>query len=221
MNNFQKRKLDKIINEGYDFKFSEYISRGVDLFQINIGGFVSYTLIYVIIILGSNFIPSYGSLIGIILGPPLLVGYYIVANKLRKEESFEFGDFFLGFQILIPLIIANLIITIFTLVGLVAFIIPGIYLAVAYMFTQFFIVFHGCNFWEAMEASRQLITKNWWYLLGLLFVITLINLLGVLLIGIGLLVSIPISYCIIYAAFEDIYGLDVMEDEKSDLSYFR
>jgi len=84
MNNFQKRKLDKIINEGYDFKFSEYISRGVDLFQINIGGFVSYTLIYVIIILGSNFIPSYGSLIGIILGPPLLVGYYIVANKLRK-----------------------------------------------------------------------------------------------------------------------------------------
>jgi ABC-type antimicrobial peptide transport system permease subunit len=58
-----------------------------------------------------------------------------------------------------------------------------------------------------MEYSRKLVTKNWWQFFGLAIVLGLINVLGALVLGIGLLVTIPASGLAVYAAFESIVGL--------------
>jgi uncharacterized membrane protein YdcZ (DUF606 family) len=63
------------------------------------------------------------------------------------------------------------------------------------------------NFWAGMEFSRKLISKNWFSFLGFAFVLVLLNLAGVLLLGVGLVVTIPISACVIATAYADIVGL--------------
>ena len=97
---------------------------------------------------------------------------------------------------------------IFIALGLVALIVPGIYLAVAYTFVPLFIVFGKIEFWDGMEFSRKLVTKKWWNIFGFVLLLMLINMVGALAFLVGLLFTIPLSYCAIYVAFEDIVGTE-------------
>jgi uncharacterized membrane protein len=102
---------------------------------------------------------------------------------------------------------------ILTALGVFAFIIPGIYLAVAYSFSVLMAIFGGFDFWTALEESRKLITVRWWKFLVFTLVLVLINLLGILTLGLSLLVSIPVSFYATYLLFEDITK-DVFVEEK-------
>ena len=99
-----------------------------------------------------------------------------------------------------------------TVIGFALLILPGIYLAVAYLFAQPLVIDKGADFWQAMETSRKLITKKWFSFFGLLLVLFLLNLAGAILLGVGLLVTIPLSSCILAAAYEDIVGLNSVAD---------
>jgi uncharacterized membrane protein len=92
---------------------------------------------------------------------------------------------------------------------------PGIYLAIAYIFTVPLIVGKKMEFWPAMEASRKLITKKWTSFFGFSLVLTLINFAGVLLCGVGLLFTAPLTICAIAAAYESIVGLPVFDPSQA------
>jgi NhaP-type Na+/H+ or K+/H+ antiporter len=64
------------------------------------------------------------------------------------------------------------------------------------------------EFWDSMEISRKLVTKKWWNIFGFLLLLLLINFAGALVFFVGLLFTIPITYCALYAAFEDIVGTE-------------
>ena len=168
------------------------------------GLFIVYTIVTIVITAAASLIP-FGSLL---VTGPLMAGFYIVANKISKGEPYEFGTFFKGFDFFVPLLLFTLISTIFIALGLVAFIVPGIYLAVAYTFAPLFIVFAKMEFWDSMEFSRKLVTKRWWNIFGFVLLLFLINMAGVLAFLVGLLFTIPLTYCAIYAAFEDIVGTE-------------
>ena len=85
-------------------------------------------------------------------------------------------------------------------------ILPGIYLAVAWVFTLLLVVDRRLEFWPAMELSRRVVTKHWWVLLGLMLVNLLICLAGVVACVVGVLVAIPIGIGAIVYAYEDIFG---------------
>ena len=199
-----KEKTEHLIQQGYETDAGNYIRRGWDIFQENMGIFIAYTLIMLLISVVSAFIP-FGS---IVVSGPLTAGFYIVANKISKGEPYEFGTFFKGFDFFVQLLLWTLVGGIFIALGLVALIIPGIYLAVAYTFVPLFIVFGKMEFWDGMEFSRKLITRNWWNIFGFVLLLFLINLVGTLAFFVGLLFTIPITYCAIYAAFEDIVGTE-------------
>ena len=199
-----KEKTEHLIAQGYETDAGSYIRRGWDIFQDNIGIFIAYTLVTILISVAAAFIP-FGS---ILVAGPLTAGFYIVANKISKGEPYEFGTFFKGFDYFLPLLLYSLISGIFVALGLVALIIPGIYLAVGYTFAPLFIVFAKMEFWDGMEFSRKLVTKRWWDIFGLVLLLMLINLVGALAFLVGLLFTIPLSCCAIYAAFEDIIGTE-------------
>jgi uncharacterized membrane protein len=148
-----------------------------------------------------------GTIISLIVTGPLYAGWYIVAFKQIRNRLPEFADFFQGFKNFLPFFLLNLISGILIGLGFVLLILPGIYLAVAYMFALPFAVAQRMDFWTAMEASRKLITKNWFSFFGFALVLFLMNVAGALLLGVGLLVSIPLSFCAIAAAYADIVGL--------------
>lgn len=93
--------------------------------------------------------------------------------------------------------------------------IPIIYLFVAWSFTLFFIIFYDMKAWDAMEASRKIITPKWFVFLLFLILVIFISLFGVVMFGLGLLFTVPAGLAMIYAAFRDIVGM--REKRKEDI----
>lgn len=155
------------------------------------------------------------------VAPLYYAGIYIVCHRIAKGEFISIRDFFSGADHWLQLFLGTLIVSIFTFIGTIFLLIPGIYLGVAYSFTSLFIIFGQMNFWNAMETSRKVITKQWWNFFGLMLVTVGIVLLGFLALGIGVWVAFPLMSCIYYAAFEDIVlshtsALDNLIDELGE-----
>lgn len=151
----------------------------------------------------------------VLLAPPLYAGFYLVANKLSRGESIIYPDFFGGFRFWVPAGVISLLSQVLITLGLFALIIPGIYLAVGYLFAVLMGIFGGLDPWSAMEWSRKLITRNWWRFFGLMLILVAINLLGILLLGVGLLVTFPLTFLVLYVIFEDLTR-DVFSEEDSE-----
>lgn len=211
-------RIETLIQQGYSLNIGQSFSRGWEIFQKNIGGFVLYTLVLVLISAALSAFPdrlkTIGSVISLVITAPLVAGFLIVAFKIIKQQATTFGDFFRGFDRFLPLFLANIVVSIFVAIGLILLVLPGIYLAVAYAFTVSLIVERRFDFWEAMETSRRIITKNWFTFFGLFILLFLLNLGGLLLFGVGLLVTIPVTQCVIAAAYESVVGVN----SSSDLS---
>ena len=206
-----EKTVDSIVQNGYTVKIGNYLEQGLALFKQNIGGFIGYIAILLVFGLVIGLLPdslsNLGSLIQLVVGGPLTAGFYIVAFKLLKGQKSEFADFFLGFNNFLPFFLVSLVSTLLTALGIILIVLPGIYLAVAYSFAVPLVVARKFDFWEAMEGSRKIITKNWFSFFGLLIVLVLINVVGALLLGLGLLVTLPVTVCTIAVAFKDIVGL--------------
>ena len=78
-------------------------------------------------------------------------------------------------------------------VGLVLLIVPGIILALMFMFTTFLVIERELGPIEALKESNRITRGHKWNLLGLLLMLILVNLLGVLALIVGLLVSVPVT----------------------------
>ncbi len=205
------QNIDALVNQGYAVDMGKYLSRGWELFQKNIGGFIGFTLVLAALAIVVGVLPErldfLGTLVMLVLSGPLAAGWYYVAFRLIKQQVPTFNDFFLGFNNFLPLFLANLLVNIFVAIGMVLLIVPGVFLVVAYMFTIPLIVDRRFDFWAAMETSRKLITRQWFAIFVFVLVLVLINVVGVLLLGVGLFVTIPLTSCAVAAAYEDIVGL--------------
>ena len=84
-----------------------------------------------------------------------------------------------------------------------------LYFGVSFILSQQLIVFNGLDFWSSIKTSMKLVSKKWFSFFGFLIVIGLINILGMLCLFFGLLVTVPATICAIYAAYEDIAGTSV------------
>lgn len=91
---------------------------------------------------------------------------------------------YLGTYLLVVLAVA---------VGLVLLIVPGIILGLMFMFAFFSVIERELGPIEALSESNRITRGHKWPLFGLVLLLIGINLLGVLALGVGLLVSIPVS----------------------------
>ena len=106
----QRRKtIDESIQNGYDFNIGAYISKGFELFKGNPGGYLGFTVVFIIISFITSVIPILGTLVGIGINPPLMVGIPMAAHKQENYSDIEFGNFFKGFDHFAQLIVANII----------------------------------------------------------------------------------------------------------------
>ena len=109
MNLRQKEKLESIINEGYIFHFSDYFTQGMNIFRKEMGSFIGYALMALGISFVLGLIPVLGNIANALITYPLMVGYALVAHKINRNEPFEFGDFFKGFDFFTPLVLQYLV----------------------------------------------------------------------------------------------------------------
>jgi len=108
-------------------------------------------------------------------------------NKPKFSEIFqEYSMFwrYLGVSILTPLVVLG---------GLILLIIPGIIWAVRFSFAPVIVIDTKMGPINSMKESYAITKGNFWKLLLFWIVLGLLNLAGLILIGVGLLASIPVS----------------------------
>ncbi|MBC7886038.1 MAG: hypothetical protein H7X99_11230 [Saprospiraceae bacterium] len=103
------QQVQSAIDNGYDFKIGEYFSRGYEIFKKNPGGFLGYTVVFILISIVVSMIPILGFLIGIVVNPALAVGIPYGAHLQEQTGSQEFGNFFKGFNHIAQLVVANIL----------------------------------------------------------------------------------------------------------------
>lgn len=81
------------------------------------------------------------------------------------------------------------------------------YFGVSWTFSSMVAVFHNKESWAAMEISRKMVGKNWFMILLFLIVVGIIVAAGMLFLFVGIIFTLPLGMCSLYAAFEDIFGL--------------
>ncbi|MTB52339.1 BPSS1780 family membrane protein [Lewinella sp. W8] len=233
--NYIPNQVQRAIDQDYNFRFSDYISQGFDIVKSNLGLFMGYTALFFIIVSIIGVIPFLGTLGTLVVSPCLTVGFYLAAKKTEYRQHLEFSDFFKGFDYLGPLVVAALIqfgiimaimIPFFAAIFLTmdvngldngdlgafpwwAFIliIPIIYLAISWSFAPLLIVFQKMKAWDALEASRKIISKQWFVFFGFILLVGLLGSLGLIILLIGILFTYPVYMASVYAAFRDIVGL--------------
>jgi hypothetical protein len=209
-------KVDRLLTVPVQVDIKASFARAWELYKAHPFFFSLFMLLIVsiqgmVVIYAQAYMIVYSTL----LAPPLYAGFYLVANRISRGEEVIYPDFFGGFRFWIPTAVISLLTQVLIAIGLIALIIPGIYLAVGYLFAIQMGIFGGLDPWSAMEWSRKLITRNWWRFFGLLLVLVVLNALGLLLAGIGLLFTVPLTFLVLYVVFEEITREVFSEEESS------
>ncbi len=129
---------------------------------------------------------------------PLMLGMIMLAINHSRGEQIEYRSIFNYYHLTGTLSFAAILIYIMTVIGFVLLILPGIYLSIAYVFTLPLIADKNMTVWEAMEFSRKSVTKHWFKVFGLLFLLSLMMAVGTLALGIGLIWAVPLMFVTLY-----------------------
>ena len=114
------------------------------------------------------------------------------ALDITQGRPLELGTMFKGFS-LGQLIIASILTSLLTFVGLLACLVGAIVVAFFLSFTTYFIVDEGQSAVDAMKASFAFTKANAGELLLLFLAIIGANILGACLCGVGLLITVPVT----------------------------
>ena len=192
-----------------------------------IAGFAIYVIIAVILEMVFGLIFPQGTaeapnflnrqIVGILSYPvlmPIMAGIIMMAIKYHRGEVVDFKSVFNYYYMTGKLVFAGVIIYIFTIIGMLLFIFPGIYVSVAYTFTIPLIVDKNMDVWEAMELSRKTVTKHWFKVAGLIGLLSIIILISAIPLGVGLVWTIPLYFVTIYGLAYPV----MFEDEASKIN---
>jgi len=182
------------------------------LYKIGWQAYVATAVLYFLAMLASSFIPYIG---GILLGGPLTVGFYFVVADMARGKEYKPIRLFQGFRLFVPAFMAYFLIMLFSTVGFVMLIIPGLIISGWYLLTYIFIIDRGYDFWSAMEASRKVAMTDLVGMTIFFLAISFINVVGVLALGIGTLITLPLSHIAVFVAYKNLVGFESLMDSGS------
>jgi hypothetical protein len=123
----------------------------------------------------------------------LLVGLHVMALKSIDGEIPRVGDLFGSLERGPAYLLALSIYCLTVSGGLVLLIIPGIYLAIRYCLFAQIITDRSASALAALRKAAELAHGNWVPLGALFLIAFLLNIAGMTLLGIGLIISFPVS----------------------------
>ncbi|HEY3246669.1 MAG TPA: hypothetical protein VGK88_00075 [bacterium] len=134
------------------------------------------------------------NLIGAVISIIVAIGVFVIAFKIYDGQQPTYADLFsrrnLFWRYLGGVLLYGSIVT----VGFVLFIIPGFIFLLTYQFVPYLIVDRGLGATEALRISGRITAGAKWGLLGFAIVLFLINLLGVIALGVGLAITVPLTW---------------------------
>ena len=183
------------------------ISEGWRLTKENLGFLIGYQLIlYFVTLLFSGgkhfgFMHDLWHLLGTVLIFLLNMGFYKSSLLIATGIKPEFNQLYDNWRQLISWAVASFLFAIMFFIGFMLLIVPGCYIWAKYGLFPFFIVDKKAGPIEALKAAGQATEGVCATLFGFFVICLLLNILGFLLLGIGLFFTAPttlIAMAIIY-----------------------
>lgn len=176
------------------FVVGEAIEFGWDSVKSHLWFFIGIFLIFFVIlfmIFGAKGVGTRVVLGVLVTGVSL--GYIKLAVDIVDNKDPEFKELFSCFSLLLQYLLSLIIYVVIVSVGLVLFVIPGLIWAVQFGFFPFVIVNERLWPLNALRKSSALTEGVKGRLIVFGLVLLGINLLGLLAVGIGIIVTIPLS----------------------------
>ena len=139
--------------------------------------------------------------VSLILSVILQSGITAVSLRLVRDKTAEISDLFAQKQIWVNYFLAMLAYQLIILLGLILFIVPGIYWALKYSLVLYLIVDKKVGVSEAFSLSGKMTQGILWKLIGFGLLSVLLNLGGLLALGVGVFVTMGITvlaYVLLY-----------------------
>ena len=199
------------------FSISDAISLAWNKFKENIPTWIGASILVLALggIAGDNTIfyggmdITYPSNAGIIFGviiAYLELGIIKMAINHIRGEAIDFKDLYsVSLKTFLNYIVAYIIAVFFIIIGLILLIIPGIHLALRFMFVQYLIVDKDMSFDVAIKESMRMTKGNTINLFLLVLTFGLIAIAGIICLFVGLIVACPVIWlagAYIYTVFE-------------------
>lgn len=175
-----------------------WIGQGWELVKADLGMMMLVALV----------MTALNSVVPLIMQGPLTVGFHIYIIKKMTGKVAEIGDLFKGFNFFLPALVASILIGLFVSLGTMLCIIPGLVVAAALHFTYLLILDKRLDFWPAMQASHEIVKRDYFGYTMFILAIAGINILGFLCCIVGLLVTIPISIAATTFAYRELVGFE-------------
>ncbi|MDR1304795.1 MAG: GYF domain-containing protein [Verrucomicrobiales bacterium] len=139
---------------------------------------------------------------------PILDGLFWLMLRVIRGATPELSDLFHGFKK--PhgweLAKGGMAVTLIMVLGLVCFILPGIYLSLAYCFTPLLIIDQKLPWRAAMKISHQTVRRHFWGLLGFAVLNALLGVAGILCCYVGIFIAMPVSLAAYVYAYEILFS---------------
>ena len=172
-------------------------------------------------ILASMFSVAYlmTMLAGVALSAIFYLGFYKMALDAADGLTPQLSSFSqISGKKILNLFIANIICFIVTYIGLILCIIPGLFIATRLQFYIYFIVEKDCNALDALSKSWEYTSGETLNLMLFVLALVLINFIGVLCCGIGVLVTAPMSTIAMALVYRRLTGTVPQEEDFEALS---
>ena len=162
------------------------------------------------------------SILSIIVQMVISIGLITVLVKSARDQSIQWSDMWVNKGLFLKFLGVSILYQLIVLVGLIFLIIPGIYLALRYQYAQYIIVDDkGISIGKAFKRSAEMTKSIKWRILWLGIVTIGVALLGLLALGVGLLVAIPVAalaHLFVYVYVRKTYHGDFLGEESAESS---
>ncbi|MEK9173862.1 MAG: hypothetical protein AAB845_01190 [Patescibacteria group bacterium] len=122
-----------------------------------------------------------------------LGAFALFLKLVRTGQEGKIGEIIGQKDIYLQALIGNLIYYVLMVIGFILLIIPGVYVFVRFLLLPYVFVDQKLGWQEALKEASRLSDGDRWNLLGFVALLVLMNIVGALLLVVGLLVSIPVS----------------------------
>jgi uncharacterized membrane protein len=139
---------------------------------------------------------------------PMTVGLWMIGVKIATDQPCEPTEVLQYYPKIVNLFLTYITMYILIIIGFCLFILPGIYLSVAYYLALPLAAEKNLSVWQALETSRKAINHVWFSVFGLFIILGLLCIATIFTLGIGMIWVMPlmmISYGIIYRT---IFGIE-------------
>ena len=147
-------------------------------------------------------------LVSIVVMGPMGAGLFIMALRRSVNADISAGMVLNYFGKIVPILLTTILMYIMIIIGLILFILPGIYLAVGYYMAIPLVVEKNLGPWAALEASRKAVSKRWFSVFGLFLVLGLINFAGIFTLGILWIWTLPMTLIAFGILYRNIFGVE-------------